>query len=256
MSDGYRSDAEKDPRELEREVEQQRAEVQDSLNALVERFMPERMLERALDSLRHGGGGDLTRGLVETVRANPVPAALTATGLVWMLLAGQKPRQASSGRSHRGAQSATAGFTGGADYSDELSPSSASYGVDPVYDPHAGEGHHELGADESHHRGARLRHVSDKTRRMASQSREAASSGFESLMQRQPLALGVIGLALGVIVGAAIPISRRESEMLGPQRDRLARKASQFAEQAAVKVDEVGRHISEGAKQQSGKTTH
>ena len=50
-----------------------------------------------------------------------------------------------------------------------------------------------------------------------------ARGGYDSMMRDYPLALGAVGLAIGAVVAAALPRTRREDELMGEQRDRLAR---------------------------------
>lgn len=226
MANEYRSDSDKDPRELEREVDQQRAHLEDTITALAQRFVPSQWLDQIVNYTRQSGGGDLTRNLMETVRANPIPTLLTATGITWLLMGpNRRPPSYESSRYE--------------DYGSAEEPSSASYGVDTAYDPHAGEGHHELGTSD------RLRHMSESARHMASRSRHQSQAGFERLLREQPLAIGVMGIALGALLGASMPTSRREDEMLSPYRERFNEKASEFADRAATKVDEVGRHVAD-----------
>lgn len=204
-------EANKDPRELEDEVEAQREEIDQTVAALLDSFVPERMVEQAVDYIRRGGG-ELSHSLVEAVRANPVATALTATGLSWMLF-GQSRRAASP------------------QLPEEELPSRASYGVDPDYDSHSGEGHRALGAGGP---GAHRR------------ERYGRAVGGR-LMQEQPLAVGIMGIALGALIGASLPRSRQEDELLGDYGERLRRQASRAMDKASVKVEDIGRHVSEGS---------
>lgn len=233
MTNGYRTDSEKDSQELEREADQQRTQIEETITLLTQRFMPSQWLEQFVDYTRHSGGGDLGRSLVETVRANPIPSLLTATGLVWLLM-GQRRQPAHEPYD---------------DISDE--PSRASYGVDPAYDPHAGEGHHGRDSEE---RGAHFHRLSDSAGRKAQHAGQQTRAGVDRLLHEQPLAIGVIGIALGALLGASMPSSRQEDEMLAPYKERLADKASGLAERAATKVDEVGHTVAAGIDPNN--TTH
>ncbi len=55
-----------------------------------------------------------------------------------------------------------------------------------------------------------------------------------------PLAVGLAVVAIGIGVGLAIPISRREQRWMGPSRERLGRKVEQAAREAIDKAGEAG----------------
>ena len=76
--------------EIEREVRQQRADVERTLDALQERLSPGELVDQAMNYLRQGGGGEFFRNLGDSVKRNPVPVALIGVGVAWMM--------ASSGR--------------------------------------------------------------------------------------------------------------------------------------------------------------
>lgn len=209
MSSNFNEDAAKNPGELEHEADEQRASIEQTLTELAQRFVPSEMIEQVLDFTRGGGGGDLSRTVMNSVRANPVPALLTATGLAWMMFGQNRPKRHSE-----------SGYLP----EDDI-PARASYGVDPDYDP-------------------RLRGRSD-----GEKAGQQASAGFQKLLRDQPLAIGVIGLAFGAIVAASLPRSRQEDELLGDTKERMADKASQLSGRARAKVDKVGRHIAERAEE-------
>ncbi|MGQ9424485.1 DUF3618 domain-containing protein [Gilvimarinus sp. F26214L] len=221
MTSKFENDAEKDPGDLEREVEQTRSAVEDTLARLIERFSPQQILSQVFSS---EGGGDLSRSMVNMVRSNPMPALLTATGLAWMLM----------GQSRQSARQPGHG-------SDLDSPSHASYGVDPDYDPHSGEGHVALGkGNGAGHRG---RDQAEAARQKAQQFGHEAEQGIDRMLREQPLAVGAIGIALGALAGALFPASRQEDELFGKYREQLMNKASGVARQTYAKADEVGRRM-------------
>lgn len=212
MSDSAHEDASKSPDQLEREASEQRSDIQHTLEELAQRFMPRELADQLLSYTR-GSGGDLARSVMNAVRSNPLPALVTAGGFVWMML-GQKRSQSRSE---------------GDFLPEDDVPASASYGLDPDYDP-------------------RLRD------RAASEGRPAGG-GLERLLREQPIAIGVIGLALGALAGASFPRSRQEDELLGPAKEKMREKGSQLAGQARAKADDVGRHISDKAKQSSARSS-
>ncbi len=71
--------------ELEREVQQQRADVERTLDAIQERLSPGQMVDQAMSYLKQGGGAEFLRNLGDLVKHNPMPVALIGVGLAWMM---------------------------------------------------------------------------------------------------------------------------------------------------------------------------
>jgi hypothetical protein len=76
--------------EIEREVQQSRAEVEQTLDAIQARLSPGQLLDQAVDYFREGRGGEFARNLGDSVTQNPIPLALVGVGLAWMMLGGQR----------------------------------------------------------------------------------------------------------------------------------------------------------------------
>jgi Protein of unknown function (DUF3618) len=74
----------------------------------------------------------------------------------------------------------------------------------------------------------RAREAASAGRRSAWSARRQArraSSGFSHLLEERPLVVGLIGVAVGALLGSVLPATRREDEWLGETRDDLARRA-------------------------------
>ena len=83
----------KSPEEVQREVRQSRAEVEETLDAIQERLSPGQLFEQAVDYMRSSNGTDFFRNLGARVRDNPVPVVLVGTGLAWLMLSGSRSRR-------------------------------------------------------------------------------------------------------------------------------------------------------------------
>ncbi len=241
MSDQFNTDAEKDPDELEREVDQQRAYIAETLQALEQKFSPGQIFDQIIGYTR-SNGGDFSQNLVNTVKNNPVPTLLTATGIAWMMLGQNRPTRARDS---------------------SYIPANASYGVDPAYQS-SGDGktaalkeragHLREGASESmakakqkmHHLGSSASSARETMRQRAAQANE----GFDHMLKEQPLALAAIGIALGALIGAAVPHTRKEDELLGESRDKVAQQAKEKAQEGYEKAEDLGSRLAEDAKQE------
>jgi hypothetical protein len=71
--------------ELEREVRQQRADVERTLDAIQDRLSPGQLVDEAMNYLREGSGGEFFRNLGTSVKQNPVPIVLIGVGVAWMM---------------------------------------------------------------------------------------------------------------------------------------------------------------------------
>jgi ElaB/YqjD/DUF883 family membrane-anchored ribosome-binding protein len=57
--------------------------------------------------------------------------------------------------------------------------------------------------------------------------------GVAAFVDENPIMVGVAGLAAGLLIGALLPRTRREDELLGPYADDLRRESLRYAKDAA-----------------------
>ena len=108
-SDELRTGANENPAAIRAEIEDTRARMSDTLDELGERLNPQVVKERVKDSIREATLGrvedmarktkerldDTSLTLMETIRENPVPAAIMAVGLGWLIVNGGRRRSQS-----------------------------------------------------------------------------------------------------------------------------------------------------------------
>jgi hypothetical protein len=241
MSTQYGTDSgSKSPQEVQQEVQQSRADVEETLEAIQERLSPGQVFEQVVDYLRSSNGSDFLRNLGTMVRDNPVPVALVGTGLVWLMLSssrstrrqddGEDDLPESYGETHYGGGLSEdarqgAGWSEGARETARDFSEGARAGARSVRD-RAGR----LGASARHRvneAGEQLwqgaRDAGDRARYYGQRARR----GFFDTLHEQPLVLGALGLAAGAAIGAALPTTDKENEWLGDSRDRLAERAKE-----------------------------
>lgn len=83
----------------------------------------------------------------------------------------------------------------------------------------------------------------DRTGHLAGQTRRT----FLDTLEREPLIIGAIGLAVGAAVGAMLPSTRYEEELVGDQREQLKRKAGEAVRYGIEEAKEVAREVSDAA---------
>jgi len=72
--------------------------------------------------------------------------------------------------------------------------------------------------------------------------------GVRDTVDEDPLAAGVVALAVGAALGCLLPETRREREMMGEARDRLMDRAQDVARQVGDKVQNVAREAADTVK--------
>jgi hypothetical protein len=97
------SDTTSDPAAIERELDQTRSRLGTHLDQLQDRLSPGQILDDMLAYFKRSEGGAIGGALMENIRTNPMPAALTGIGLAWLMATTPRAaRGSSAGLSHYG----------------------------------------------------------------------------------------------------------------------------------------------------------
>lgn len=200
------------PDEMMRETEKTRADIESNLEALEQRLSPDEMLHQVGQAVAPARDGAVrfARNFGDTIRENPIPAALVGIGIGWLLLSKRRDDPEMEYSSYRGDPSRTV--------------------HDPVADPGDSGGTRVREAREwardrgewARERGERVRERGERVRervadsadmayRRASDSahragqqiseRTAAAGNF---VQRRPILTGVAVAGVGAVIAAAI----------------------------------------------------
>jgi ElaB/YqjD/DUF883 family membrane-anchored ribosome-binding protein len=215
--------------ELERDLKRIRSQMDHTLNLIEDRLSPHRLIDRALDHL-HGGPGLFASNLGRTIRRHPVPTAMFAAGLAWLLLA---ERGDKIERPYR--------RSGGDRAPYHLREASSLSGTSPPRQSHF-EGEENMSGNWDQSRGNRrglqdrfsstLEDTRDRIGQVGSIAQhqvDRARTGFEQMLEDQPLVLGAVAIALGAVLGATLPTTRIENRYLGPSRDNLQDRVGEYA---------------------------
>jgi ElaB/YqjD/DUF883 family membrane-anchored ribosome-binding protein len=76
--------------QLERETEEERARISETLDELRARMTPGHVVDRLVDYATDSSGGMFFRNLRQQAVDNPVPVALVGAGLAWLAIAGRR----------------------------------------------------------------------------------------------------------------------------------------------------------------------
>ena len=239
------AEAQKDPDELEREIDQTRTEIGNIVHALENKLSPGELIDTALGYVK-GGSGEFFSNLSNTVKANPVPTLLTSVGLIWMM-AGQN-RQPHSNVTTTGYSTGSTGSSGPS-MGDKLSAKASGIKQQGASMKDKAS---QMGQSVSESLGSARSRASDSGRQASARLRDGADrarGGFSQLLQEQPLAIGAIGIALGALIAASVPPSRREDEMLGAASDRMTDQLRHKAEEGYQKASAKGEEVASRVKQ-------
>ena len=240
-----RADSQKDPATLEREINQTRNEMNQTLDALERKLSPGQLLDQCLNVFgKHGG--DLAQNFGNSVKQNPVPVALTAIGIMWMMF--------SSGRSP---SVNIYDDSNTADRSDTSDPNVTSRATDKLKGTAETIRATATAAQKklTSSKDSIIDTVSGVSNKVASDAQaqvRRARDGFSYLMEDQPLIVGALGIALGAAIGAALPATEQEDRLLGGVRDQTVSKVKEITRDTYDQVRETVKRADEGVKADTG----
>jgi ElaB/YqjD/DUF883 family membrane-anchored ribosome-binding protein len=278
-----RDSADTDP-EAERivsEIEETRSGLGATIDEIGHRLQPETIANEAKEKIREATIGKVERfvddagqtaqrtsnSLMDTVRQNPVPAALAGIGIGWLFMKMRDSSGSSNGNGSRYGYGSGYGNRSGYGYSSGYG--SSGYGNTDPMDKARGAADRVVGGaqDAADQAAQRAQEVGSDIQRAAQQAVEGTQEKVQLAQwqtqyalqdaQRQidrtwnenPLALGALAVGVGADVALAIPETQKERELMGEQRDQLVQKvstvASEALDEAKAKTEEVAQQVTE-----------
>jgi ElaB/YqjD/DUF883 family membrane-anchored ribosome-binding protein len=226
MRPRWTASEERDPADIERDLDATRSELRATLEALEKRLSVDRLVEMTVGRVRERGG-QFAGNLGEAIAANPVAILLASVGLGWMML--DRRREAP-----RRAVGDEYGSAGSAFDSAKETFDSAKGTVGAAVGAMSDRMHGAI--DTSRDTMARARDSMNRARdtmgEAAATARdriEHAHVSFDRMLEEQPLVLGAIGLAAGALIGALLPASETENRWLGEAREGAVKTAANAA---------------------------
>jgi hypothetical protein len=238
----------------------------------------ENMARNAADRVNDTG-----HGMIDKIRENPIPAAMVGIGLGWLLFGG---RRRDEGTMWERSYVTDGGFEGTTGYVGDLSATTprlsqddANGGigstisrepgvVERVKDRVTGIGEtvRDTASDLSYSArervGGAAEHASETVGDVAGRARNiahsvsdgtrtrlhAAGERFDSTMNDNPVAIGVVAMAVGMAAGLAIPESRRERQLMGEYRDQLVDRVRDTVVETKERVQHVAERVVDEGK--------
>ena len=258
------------PEQILAEIEHTRHEMDSTLHAIENRLTPGQLIDQGLDYLKGSGANEFVHNLGSQVKNNPMPIALMGIGIAWLMASGRTPP--SYGTSSYGTSSYDAYGSSGPGFGeraggmkdqvkDKVSGATqsvrerASSAMDSARGA-MGSARSTLDSAKStmSQAGSRVSELGQTAReRMSSMSESAryqaerARSGVDYMVREQPLALGAIGLAVGALMAAMAPRTRKEDELMGEARDRLMDQAKEIGKEKLEDAKQVANEVANAA---------
>lgn len=279
-----------DAAELEREAEAARARLSETADQLKARMSPGQLMDEVLNQFRDGDGNQMLSNLRTQARDNPMALALVGSGLAWLMM-GSGPsaprapagttaylRQPPSGAAHAGRSGeaggaiASARDAAGKAWDDtssaagrvaETARSAGSDALDGVRDAAgslraAGSDALDSLRDHAVSAGETARDLrAAGEERLAGLGHGAADLGqqarrtFADVLDREPLVIGAIGLAVGAAIGALLPASELERQHLGSTGEALRDRASTLLDQGVAAATEAAGEVYESVRDEA-----
>ena len=225
MNDSHDSDAAR----IQADIGRTRDDLDRTLAAIERRMAPGQLMEDGVHYLRNNGATEYVQNLGTAAKNDPIPLALVGVGIAWLMLSNARSRSMGDveSRSRVGDAASAVGDKASAAASavgDTASgvASSVKDTFASVKDKVSRTAQRMSDTADSARDGARR--VGDTARQVGSTARQGAQKvrgSYDYLVSEQPLAIGAIGLALGVALAAAAPRTRTEDDLLGDTSERL-----------------------------------
>ena len=259
-----------DPKAIRAQIDETRRQMDRTIDALGQRMQGRHLVDEALHLVRkQTENGNMTHlknqlkrsadtavhSVIDTVKANPIPAALVGAGIAWYMYSqtrddsqnnyyadgdpirgySDEPYGEGDGRSDVGqyVNGREAGMRerirDKTEAVKERSQEVMQTAKDKLHE--AGERAGEIGAE-----------VKERSKQLYRQGRQKVARTFDE----RPLESGLVCLALGLIAGLSLPTSERVRSAVAPRARQLKERSREMMEK--------GRHVVEAAKDAAKQT--
>jgi ElaB/YqjD/DUF883 family membrane-anchored ribosome-binding protein len=231
------------------EIERTRADMDETVGAIQNKLSPQNIKEQAKEQAKDTAKGTGST-IVETIRENPLPAALTGIGLGWLFVSAR--RQGSEQTPYRGrGYDYPPTYDYPPRYEEERAPSGPSAGqaLERTRDRVG-----ETASQAQDRAGQVAGQAQDRVSQLGNRTREQAQrakGGFQRMLQENPLAVGALAVGAGAAVGLAVPQTSKEHEVMDEARDSLVETAQEKAQDAQQRAQRVAEEAQSAAKEEA-----
>ena len=231
--------------------------------------------------------GTAMNTVVSTIKSNPWPALLIGAGVAWMVYSNRRSSDTEVDEfayspyqndfSDTGYEVSGGGYSAGdvgdVEYGSDIAGQQTSFEEESTG---AGQGLNDTKEamrdkaarakeqlqNRANQLGQRVRdsagvvrerasHLSERAREQSRHLYEMGRQRVTTTAEAHPVEVGLGCLALGLIVGLAIPTPRKVNELVGPRADRLREQARQASQDLMNKSKNVARAAAEAARREA-----
>ena len=240
-------------RELRAEIAETRVEMTETIEAIQDRLKPANIVANASESVRNATtekvkqmantAGDaaervMNTTFMDTIRENPVPAAMIGIGAAWLLIRGRSESRRYDMDRY--------GYddSGRYDWRTRTGGSSVRpYGVSDSAETETSGGIKDMASDAA----SRASEYVDDARYAVQRTTRRAQNSFDRVLRENPLALGAAATIVGAAIGMTIPETEAENELMGETRDTVVERARGIASEAAERVQTAAEQVTDVA---------
>jgi hypothetical protein len=253
-------------RELRAEIADTRVEMTETIEAIQDRLKPGNIVANASESVRNATtekvkqmantAGDaaervMNTSFMDTIRENPVPAAMIGIGAAWLLIRGRSE----SRRYDMGRYAYGEGYDESRRYDWRTRTGGSSvprYGAADSIENDASGGIKDMASDAA----SRASEYVDDARYAVRRTTRRAQNSFDRVLRENPLALGAAATIVGAAIGMTIPETETENELMGETRDTVVERARGLASDAAERVQNAAEQVKDVASRAVDATRH
>jgi uncharacterized protein YjbJ (UPF0337 family) len=258
--------------------------VQDSAGNLADKVQDTAgtIADQAQDVMYGAGhrAGAVRSTMMDTIRENPIPAALAGLSLGWLFMNRQSsssPRPglyadrsiySGSQPSYQGRGMSGQYYGGGRYYGGEQESRNLAGQAQERVSHLAGQAQDTVGnlAEQAQDTVGNLAgQAQDTAGNLAGQAQETVGyltdqaqyqaqrleDRFQGALYKNPLAVGAVAVAVGAVIGMVVPETRQEHQFMGEARDSLLDRAQGVAQDTLEKVQHVAEEVQSTVKQEA-----
>jgi hypothetical protein len=225
--------------EVEREVEASRGELDRTMEALKDKMTPGQLFDEASRAMG-GAGQQVLSKFMAQAKENPMPLAVMGLGLAWLMSSSNRktypPSDYYEPRSFR-SKNETAGLGETVGEKLQAAGERASDVMSSAQDKLASatSAARDAGRDAAENLSA----MASTAMHKAGDYREQAQRGIMDMLDREPVLIGGLAFVVGAAIGASLPSTTAEDQLVGSSRDKLIEKGKEALQDGMQTAGEV-----------------
>lgn len=266
------------------DIEQTRESMDRTIDKIGERMRPRHLLDQLLDFFRSHNGeaagaaagsvlatvgkgaGRAASGVVTVVRRYPVPSLLIGAGITWAIVENRRRyrgngHESTYDKSAYGEQMEGGEWEVAQEFGEAEEFHTSEVEAVPTVSTSVGEKLSNMGTSVKETMKEKTQRLKETTQKIGQRISESARSvgrsaqrgyttsrrKFVEASDEYPIAMGVGFLAAGVLLGLALPHSRKEDQWMGRTADRTKQQAKERIQSKAQDLLDRGKQVASAA---------